>query len=121
MLTVLLFSTSAMNKALAEDKAALERLSWYWVARFGAWPVMWTIAQEVDNDFYAERGDQKIYSCTNNPWVAVAEFIHKYDAYAHPLSAHQEYTGHTTSTSIQSRARGYEPAPFCRCRRTAVG
>lgn len=97
------FFASAMNKALAEDKAALERLSRYWVARFGAWPVMWTIAQEVDNDFYAERGDQKIYSCTNNPWVAVAEFIHKYDAYAHPLSAHQEYTGHTTVTGAGTK------------------
>ncbi len=93
------FFAATMKKPLMDDKAALERLSRYWVARFGAWPVMWTLAQEADNDFYAERGGRD-YTSANNPWVDVAEFIHRHDAYSHPLSAHQENTGHTTVTGL---------------------
>ena len=92
------FFSSELTKKLAEDHNALERLSRYWVARFGAYPVMWTLAQEIDNDFYHERGDQSIYNFANNPWVKIAEYIHKYDAYSHPLSAHQENTIYTTVT-----------------------
>ena len=98
------FFSAGMKRPLMDDKAALDRLSRYWVARFGAWPVLWTLAQEVDNDFYFERGDKRSYCCTNNPWVAVAEFIHKYDAYGHPLSAHQENTWHTTVTGAGTNA-----------------
>ncbi|MGN1065239.1 MAG: DUF4038 domain-containing protein, partial [Thermoguttaceae bacterium] len=39
-----------------------------------------------------------------NPWVKVAEFIHKYDAYRHPLSCHQENTLYTTVTGAGSSA-----------------
>ncbi len=92
------FFASEMSEKLMNNEAALEKMSRYWVARFGAYPVMWTIAQEIDNDFYAERGDHKFYDYTNNPWLKVAEFIHKYDAYKHPLSGHQENTGATTVT-----------------------
>ena len=98
------FFSASMRRPLVDDKPALERLSRYWVARFGAYPVMWTLAQEIDNDFYHERGHQKEYSCTNNPWVAVAEFIHRYDAYKHPLSGHQENTSHTTVTGAGTTA-----------------
>ena len=97
------FFSGMMTQSLAADQAALERLSRYWVARFGAYPVLWTLAQEMDNDFYAERGHGK-YSCTNNPWVAVATFIHRYDAYGHPLSGHQENTWHTTVTGAGTNA-----------------
>jgi len=76
----------------------LEKMSRYWVARYGAFPVLWTLAQEIDNDFYAERGHQKYYDYTCNPWVKVAEYIHKYDAYSHPLSGHQENAACTTVT-----------------------
>ena len=81
---------------IAKNNKALEALSRYWVARFGAYPVMWTLAQEIDNDFYYERGDQNFFNVSNNPWVKVAEYMHKYDAYNHPLSGHQEGAGHTT-------------------------
>ncbi len=91
------FFASEMTKELAGDFAALERISRYWVARFGAWPVMWTLAQEIDNDFYLERhGKCNFYDRASNPWVKVAEFIHACDAYAHPLSGHQENTSATT-------------------------
>ena len=32
--------------------AYLEKLCRYWVARYSAYPVMWTTAQECDNDYY---------------------------------------------------------------------
>ena len=86
------FFSSSMSAKLASDDAALAVLSRYWVARFGAYPVMWTLAQEIDNDFYHERGSNKVYDFTCNPWVKVAEFLHHEDAYSHPLSGHQENT-----------------------------
>jgi len=94
------FFASSMTKKLMENESALEGLSRYWVARFGAYPVMWTLAQEIDNDFYYERGDQKIYDYSNNPWVTIAKYLHKYDAYQHPLSGHQENTYTTTVTGL---------------------
>ena len=99
------FFASQMSKKLADDPAAIDRLARYWVARFGAYPVMWTLAQEADNDFYHERrGGHNFYCATNNPWVVVAECLHRADAYSHPLTAHQENTKHTTVTG-----RGTEP------------
>lgn len=90
------FFFSADIKPTHTDRQ-LELLSRYWVARFGAYPVLWTLAQEIDNDFYHERGST-FYDYTNNPWVRVAEYIHRYDAYSHPLSGHQEATSYTTIT-----------------------
>lgn len=96
------FYASKMRPSFTD--AQLETLSRYWVARFGAYPVLWTLAQEIDNDFYYERGDQRLYDFSCNPWVKVAEYIHRHDAYGHPLSAHQENVGHTTITG-----RGTKP------------
>ena len=96
------FFCNSMSKALAEDERYLEAISRYWVARYSAYPVMWTLAQEADNDFYRERGDQKFYDANDNPWVKVAEFIHRYDAYRNPLSCHQENTYYTTVTGAGS-------------------
>ena len=62
------FFSSSMSKELAEDARYLEAISRYWVARYSAYPVMWTLAQEADNDFYSERG-QKVYDFNDNPWV----------------------------------------------------
>ena len=93
-----LFFSGEMTASLMADHAALERLGRYWVARFGAYPVVWTMAQEVDNDSYFERQDQALYDSRSNPWVTLAEFVHKYDCYSHPLSAHQENAWFTTVT-----------------------
>ncbi len=82
----------------------LEILSRYWVARYSAYPVLWTTAQEVDNDFYAtEHIQHNAFDAQTNPWKKVAEYIHKYDAYSHPLSAHQENTGCTTASNSSFR------------------
>ncbi|MBP5621848.1 MAG: DUF4038 domain-containing protein [Thermoguttaceae bacterium] len=98
------FFSGQMTKALADDERYLEAISRYWVARYSAYPVMWTLTQEADNDFYRERGDQKFYDYNDNPWVKVAEYIHKCDAYRHPLSCHQENTLFTSVTGAGSSA-----------------
>ncbi len=83
---------------LSKNDEALDDLTRYWVARFGAYPVMWTLGQEVDNDFYSERNKQQHITSDNNMYFRIAEYINKYDAYKHPLSAHQEASTHTTIT-----------------------
>ncbi|MBQ7547639.1 MAG: DUF4038 domain-containing protein [Clostridia bacterium] len=76
-------------------KAYLDRLSRYWVARYGAYPVMWTLGQETDNDFYWSDTSHPDWNALNNPYKLVAQYMAQYDAYAHPLTAHQENTGAT--------------------------
>ena len=98
------FFSSSMNADLKENEDYLEAISRYWAARYSAFPVMWTLAQEADNDFYHERGDQKVYDYSDNPWVLVAEYLHKYDAYNHPLSCHQENAVYTTVTGAGTSA-----------------
>jgi hypothetical protein len=72
--------------------ALIEKLARYWVARYAAYPVLWTTAQEADDDFYAA------YTPATNPWKTVFEYIHQYDPYEHPLTAHQEHTGDTRAS-----------------------
>lgn len=93
------FFASSLRGELRHDEAAMRNLSRYWVARFGAFPVLWTLAQEMDNTFYG------IFDVADNPWVKVAEYIHEYDAYSHPLSGHQENAWHT---SVTGRGTGDE-------------
>ena len=78
-------------------KAYLEKVCRYWVARYGAYPVIWTLGQEVDNDFYWSETNHPEWGFKNNPYKLVAEYLAKYDAYDHPLSAHQENTGATAA------------------------
>jgi len=66
------------------------KLGRYWVARYGAYPVLWTVAQEIDKNMY------KAYdSLTINKWFAVAKGINENDTYHHPLTAHMENTSVT--------------------------
>lgn len=80
------------NYSQAEYEKLLDTLSRYWVARFGAYPVMWTLAQEVDNDYYYNENTKTNTTMTaeNNPWKYVCTALYKYDAYKNPISAHQE-------------------------------
>lgn len=71
----------------------LKKLCRLWVARFGTYPVMWTSGQEVDNDFYFDRGDQRHFDAKSNPWKKVLAWVHEYDAYQHPGTAHMEFMG----------------------------
>jgi len=83
------------HRASYPDKY-LQQLSRYWVARYAAYPVMWTTAQEADRDFYATyRKEHNFFGPDDNPWKIVFNAIHKDDPYNHPQTAHQEYTGST--------------------------
>jgi len=93
----------------------LEKLCRYWVARYGAYPVMWTTAQEADNDYYGEdRGDCEA-TPDNNPWHFVIDYMHKYDPYAHPSTCHQEhwfYTGANNSSFDDRDAHTWYAAQY---------
>lgn len=89
--------TVEMHDFADNTKAYLEKISRYWVARYGAYPVIWTLGQEVDNDFYWNETTHPGWSFANNPYKLVAQYIAKYDAYDHPLTAHQENAGTTSA------------------------
>lgn len=87
------------------SNAYLEKLCRYWVARYSAYPVMWTTAQECDKDFYhgrlnaAGQDENPYYDSTTNPWKLVANWIYKYDPYKHPQTAHMEYVSFTNASN----------------------
>ncbi|MBP5662161.1 MAG: DUF4038 domain-containing protein, partial [Clostridia bacterium] len=83
-------------------KKELERLSRYWVARYCAYPVMWTLGQEIDRDFYAA-GTNRAWCYLNNPYKLVAQYIAKYDPYKHPLTGHQEDVSYTKASNSSFR------------------
>ena len=80
----------------------IRRLSRYWAARYGAYPVLWTTAQEADDDFYYKE-QQPYYDAAHNPWKIVAETVGAYDPYRHPLTAHQENAGQTQAGNSEFR------------------
>jgi hypothetical protein len=87
----------------------LEKLCRYWVARYASFPVLWTTAQEVDNDFYHGRmRDGKdlnpYYNAETNPWKQVASLIHKHDPYKHPQTAHQEFSSINGDGTVASNS-----------------
>ncbi len=97
-----LANKEALEKIYTPDY--LELLSRYWVARYCSYPVLWTTAQEVDDDFYRnDRNEHDAFDRDTNPWKTVATAVHKYDPYSHPLSAHQEYTDCTTASNSSFR------------------
>jgi len=81
----LFFTSELSNNAASYTNAYLEKLARYWVGRYAAYPVMWTTAQECDDDFYA------VFTPSTNPWKTVFNYIHQYDPYVHPQTAHEEY------------------------------
>ena len=90
-------------------KTYCEALSRYWVARYSAYPVIWTLGQEVDRTMYGR------FSADTNPYKLVAEYLGKYDPYSHPLTAHQENTGVTVAygngNGTGERLPKYHPGP----------
>ncbi len=90
-----------------QAKNALEKICRYWVARYSAYPVMWTLAQEVDKDFFwtitPDFHKHKQWGLLNNPYKYVAEFFGKYDPYNHPLTAHQEGSSFTKASNSAFR------------------
>lgn len=78
------------------------KLSRYWVARYGAYPVLWTIAQEIDKGFYGT-----FNSTTISKWYSVGQAIWDNDAYKHPLSAHMENTEQTVASTSSWGSKPY--------------
>ena len=70
----------------AYSEKFMYQLSRYWTARYGAYPVLWTIAQEIDRNMY-----KKYDSVSITKWFAVGKAIEDNDAYHHPLTAHGKY------------------------------
>ena len=98
-----------------EAKAALEKLSRYWVARYSAYPVMWTLAQEIDNDFFWQSSDSKnhIQWCyVNNPYRYVAQYIGKHDPYKSPLSGHMEHSGFNANQTVANSGNPMTSSAF---------
>lgn len=75
--------------AYTEDYMA--QIARYWVARYGAYPVIWTIAQEIDNNMYDAFTTETI-----KKWFAVGQSIFDNDDYDHPVLPHMEDASQTT-------------------------
>jgi len=68
------------------------RLHWkYIVARYGAYPVVWTLAGEVAMPFYLSKDGQGDTQRQKEAWTRIAKFIRGTDAFHRPLSAHPRY------------------------------
>lgn len=85
------FPQELIRFARYDDKQYLRRLGKYWAARYSAFPCLWTLGQEVDNDFYYVHGHQKQFTKETNPYKIIAEGLHENDAYKHPMTGHMEY------------------------------
>ncbi len=90
----------------------LHDLSRYWVARFSAFPCLWTLGQEIDNDFYYFEclKTNQTMTAENNPYKDVCRWMHKYDPLKQPISGHQEgsyFIGKFT-TAVNSAFRDVE-------------
>ncbi len=72
------------QEATKEFIENLEILVRYWVARYCAYPVLWTLGQEVD-DLWHRDGLPEVYK-------RMCEIITSIDPYHHPTSAHQVNT-----------------------------
>jgi len=76
-------------------EAYMERIAQYWVARYGSYPVIWTIAQEIDRNMYGAYD-----GTTLGKWFAVGQSLSDNDAYEQPIMPHME----NTSTAVASNS-----------------
>ncbi|MDR3710979.1 MAG: DUF5060 domain-containing protein [Capsulimonadaceae bacterium] len=67
---------------LGYDDEYIRRLARNWSARYGAYPVLWTMAQEVDGSYPKDQPG------LDAKWQTMAEALSASDDYHHPLSAH---------------------------------
>ncbi|MES2657044.1 MAG: DUF4038 domain-containing protein [Verrucomicrobiota bacterium] len=68
--------------------AYMAKLGRYWAARYAAYPVFWTVAQEIDPDLYgAARNEQ-------SKWDSGSKGVTDNDPYDQPLGAHMQTIGH---------------------------
>ncbi len=63
----------------------MAKLGRYWAARYGAYPVLWTVAQEMDPNLYG------VYTATTiGMWYAGAQAVADNDGYGQPLGTHMQ-------------------------------
>ncbi|MCQ6558753.1 discoidin domain-containing protein [Paenibacillus mendelii] len=74
-------------------EAYMARVAKYWVARYGAYPVIWTIGQEIDKNLYGAYN-----AATIGKWFAAGNGIEDNDDYNHLIMPHMEGTGATTAS-----------------------
>ena len=70
------------HQAVDERPERLERLARHVVARYGAYPVVWTLGGEVPG-YEPELRQQRL-----DRWRRVAELIRSDDGYRHPITSH---------------------------------
>jgi len=80
----------------------MARIAKYWVARYGAYPVIWTIAQEIDKNMYGNYNNE-----TMGKWYAVGQSIADNDAYAQPIMPHMEGANSTLPASSSWASKPY--------------
>jgi hypothetical protein len=82
------------NFPLVFTEDFMTKLGRYWVARYGAYPVIWTIGQEIDKNLYGA------YDATTiEKWFAVGKGIADHDSYGHLIMPHMEGTSVTTAAN----------------------
>ncbi len=79
-----IFPAEVREKFFEED--FLYDLARFWVARYAAYPVIWTLGQEVDRCYFGKNG----ITAENNPYKTLCKFVYQFDPYKHPITAHQE-------------------------------
>ncbi|QJD82871.1 apiosidase-like domain-containing protein [Cohnella herbarum] len=80
----------------------MARIAKYWVARFGAYPVIWTIAQEIDKNMYGNYNEQ-----TMGKWYAVGQSLADNDSYKQPIMPHMEGANSTLPASSSWASKPY--------------
>jgi hypothetical protein len=75
----------------------LKKLARYWVARYGAYPVLWTTAQESDTKD----------SLNNHIWGTVAETVAANDSYHQPLTLHMQDVSITNASNSWFQGKSY--------------
>ena len=82
------------EKSLSEED--LVRLCRYWIARYGAYPTVWTMARENGGTACEDE-----IPASASPWKKVAAYLFENDPYRHPLTMQQSQT-HDTQLSETS-------------------
>ncbi|WP_162309401.1 apiosidase-like domain-containing protein [Cohnella abietis] len=82
--------------------AYMARIAKYWVARYGSYPAIWTIAQEIDANMYGN-----YTSATMSKWYAVGQSLSDNDAYHHPIMPHMENVIYTTAANSSWASKSY--------------
>ena len=63
----------------------------YLIARYGAYPVVWTLAGEAASAFYAE-DRESASALQKDGWTEVGRYVRETDPYHHPLTIHPART-----------------------------